>query len=40
MPTTHKLNSLPKNVRYERQSLADAKNAIGPWKEAISLLPS
>lgn len=39
MLTMRELNSLPKNVRYQRQILADTKNAIGPWKEAISLLP-
>ncbi len=39
MPTTRELSSFPKNVRYQRVALADAKNAIGPWKDAIGLLP-
>ncbi len=36
----HELSSLPKNVRYQRHSLADAKNAIAYWRKAIELLPS
>ncbi len=39
MLTTRELSSFPKNVRYQRVALADAENAIGPWKDAIGLLP-
>ena len=34
------LNSLPKNVRYDRQSLADSNNALVSWLQAIALFPS
>ena len=33
------LNSLPKNVRYQRQSLDDAKNAMASFRKAIAVLP-